>query len=96
MLILAWLLAVAGAVVAFIVSLAGAMQTVPRLHWQEAIVGLPLPLLAAGLALACLLRTPLPPRREPPFVAASLALLLAFLTLLFLAFTYLEQPSGPI
>lgn len=96
MLILAWLLAVAGAVVAFIVSLAGAMKTVPRLHWQEAIIGLPLPLLAAALAFWCLLRSPAPPRREPPFVAASLALLLAFLTVLFLAFTYVEQPDGPI
>jgi hypothetical protein len=96
MLLLAWLVALAGAAVAWIVSLAGAMKTVPRLHWQEAIVGLPLPLLAAALALWCLLRRPLPPRKEPPFIAASLALLLAALTLLFLAITYFDQPEGPL
>jgi hypothetical protein len=96
MLILAWLAALAGAAVAFVVSLAGAMKTVPRLHWQEAIVGVPLPLLAAALALACLLRAPPPPRTQPPFIAASLALLFAALTLLFLAATYLDQPGGPI
>jgi len=96
MVALAWILAVAGALVAFVVSLAGAMKTVPRLHWQEAIVGLPLPLLAGALAFWCLLRAPVPPRTELPFVSASLALLLAFLTFVFLVFTYLEQPGGPI
>ncbi len=95
MLILGWLLAIGGAVVAFIVSLAEAMKTVPRLHWQEAIVALPLPLAATGLALWCLLRKPLPPR-QAPVLSASLALLLAFLTLLFLAVSYFEQPDGPL
>ena len=46
MLPLAWLLSILGAVVAFIVSLAGAMKTVPQLPWREAVVGVPLPVLA--------------------------------------------------
>lgn len=96
MVILAWLLALAGAIVAFVVSLAGAMKTVPRLPWQEAIVAVPLPLLAAVLSLWCLLRPPLAPRTQPPFLAASLALLLAAVTLLFVVATYLGQPAGPI
>ncbi|MDX2168426.1 MAG: hypothetical protein SF182_15230 [Deltaproteobacteria bacterium] len=94
MLILAWLLAIAGALVAFVVSLAGAMKTVPRLHWQEAIVAVPLPVLAAALALWCLLRPP--PERAAPVLGASLALLIAFVTLLVMLMTYVEQPSGPI
>jgi hypothetical protein len=38
MLPFAWICAVLGAILAYIVSLAGAMRTVPQLYWQEALV----------------------------------------------------------
>ncbi|HSB54448.1 MAG TPA: hypothetical protein VLD58_08830 [Gemmatimonadales bacterium] len=96
MLLLAWILAIAGAVVAFVVSLAGAMSSVPQLHWQDAIVAIPLPVLAGSLAAWRLARpgTPKPAARSG--VAAVLPLGLAVLTLLFMAMTYFEQPGGPM
>jgi hypothetical protein len=39
--ILAWILAIIDATVAYIISLAGAMRTVPQLYWREALVGVP-------------------------------------------------------
>jgi len=97
MLVLAWILAIAGAIVAYIVSLAGAMRTVPLLYWQEALVGVPLPIVAGALATWCLLR----PSRAPqgmthrPWIAAGIPLVLAVFTLLLIAVSYFDQPSGP-
>jgi hypothetical protein len=53
----------------------------------------PVPVLAAALALWCLLRPP--PDGEAPVLGASLALLVAVVTLLFVLMTYVEQPGGP-
>ena len=50
MLALAWIFALVGAAVAWVISLAGAMSTVPQLHWQDALYAIPLPVVAAGLA----------------------------------------------
>jgi hypothetical protein len=95
MLALAWIVAVAGAVVAYVISLAGAMKTVPSLPWRDALVGVPLPLVAGALAAWCLFRPPRPPDAEPPWIAASGALLVAAFTLLLLYVSYFEQPGGP-
>ena len=97
MLALAWLCAVFGAIVAYIISLAGAMKTVPELHWRDALVGLPLPMIAAALALWRLIH-PVPPPSAPlerRWISATLALGLAFLTLLLMAVSYFDQPDGP-
>jgi hypothetical protein len=98
MLALAWICAVLGAIIAYIVSLAGAMSTVPQLHWQDALVAVPLPLVAAALAgwrlLHPILRTPASAPR--PWISAALALGLAFFTLLFMAESYFDQPGGPM
>lgn len=96
MLVLAWMFAIVGAIVAYIVSLAGAMRTVPRLYWREALVGVPLPIIAAALALWHLVRPAVPPATatERPWISASVALVLALLTLLLMAVSYFDQPSG--
>ena len=93
---LAWILALAGAVVAFIVSLAGAMRTVPRLYWREALVGVPLPVVAGALAAWCLFRPIRPPLTDSdrPWFSAGIPLVLALFTLFFMAVTYFDQPSG--
>ena len=97
MLAFAWICAVLGAIVAYIVSLAGAMRTVPRLYWREALVAVPLPVLAATLA-AWRLSHPPPSAAAStsrPWISASLALALALLALLLIATSYFDQPGGP-
>ena len=97
MLAFAWICAVLGAIVAYVVSLAGAMRTVPRLYWREALVAIPLPVLAAALA-AWRLSHPLPSsaaRTERPWISATLALGLALLSLLLILTSYFDQPGGP-
>lgn len=91
---LAWLLSVAGIVWAYIISLAGAMRTVPRLYAREALQGVPLPLVAGALAGWCLLRRPT--AGERPWIAAGIPLALAVLALLIIAVSYFDQPSGPM
>jgi uncharacterized membrane protein len=82
--ILAWILAIVGAIMAYIISLAGAMRTVPQLYWQEALIGVPLPVVAGALAAWSLFR----PVRSPqaiagrPWISAGAPLVLAILTLL--------------
>ena len=93
MLALAWVLAVIGAVMAYIISLAGAMSTVPQLHWQDALVGVPVPVVAAALALWRLTHPDSP--AEHRWVSATLCLGLGLFTLLFMAETYFNQPGGP-
>jgi hypothetical protein len=98
MLALAWILAIVGVIVAYIISLAGAMSTVPQLHWQDAVVGIPLPLSAGVLAAWCLVR---PIRRAQaastrPWIAAGVPFVLAVLALLFMAVSYFDQPGGPM
>ena len=90
MLALAWILALLGVAVAYVVSLAGAMKTVPELRWDEVLVAVPLPLIAAALALGYLMR-----RRPPRWIAATLALLTAGFALLLTAVSYFDQPGGP-
>jgi len=94
MVALAWIVALAGAAVAYVVSLAGAMKTVPSLPWREAVVGIPLPIAAGALATWCLIRPPRP-GSEPPWIAASGALAVAAFTLFLLSVVYFEQPGGP-
>ena len=97
MIAFAWLLSIAAVVWAYIVSLAGAMRTVPRLYWGEAMTAVPLPLVAGTLAAWCMLRPIHPPQTEAdrPFIAAGIPLLLAVLALLIVAVSYLDQPGGP-
>jgi hypothetical protein len=98
MLALAWMLAILGAIVAYVISLAGAMSTVPQLHWQDALVAVPLPVVAAALAAWRLLH-PIPanpPTAGRPWVSAALALGLALFTLFFMAESYFDQPGGPM
>jgi hypothetical protein len=98
MLGLAWVLAVVGVIVAYIISLAGAMSTVPQLHWQDALLGIPLPVSAGALAAWCLVRPIRRPQTAsaPPWIAAGIPLALAFLALLFMAVSYFDQPGGPM
>jgi len=95
MLAFAWICAVLGAIVAYVISLAGAMSTVPQLHWQDALVAVPLPVVAAALACWRLLHPLAPGAAQRPWVAATLALGLALFTLLFMAEGYFDQPGGP-
>ena len=94
MIALAWILAVLGFAVAFVVSLAGAMSTVPQLAWRDALVAVPLPALAALLAAFRLARPPRD-RQQRAWIAAGLPLGLAIFTLLFMAQSYFGQPGGP-
>jgi hypothetical protein len=95
MLALAWILSVVGVIVAYVISLAGAMSTVPQLHWQDALIGIPLPLTAGTLAAWCLVRPARPPATATrPWLAAGLPLALACLALLFMAVSYFDQPGG--
>ena len=98
MLALAWILAVAGLIVAYVISLAGAMSTVPQPHWRDALAGVPLPLIAGVLAAWGLIRSTraAPPGTEPPWISASIPLVLALLTLLLLYVSYFDQPGGPM
>lgn len=97
MLAFAWICAVLGAILAYITSLAGAMRTVPQLYWREALVAVPLPVLAAALASWRLLHPVQPDSASTgrPWISATLALLLALLTLLLIATSYFDQPGGP-
>ncbi len=97
MLALAWILSVLGAITAYIVSLAGAMRAVPRLYWQEALVAVPLPVLAAVFAGWRLLRRGYPGAgtQKHSAISAGFALGLALLTLLLVATSYFDQPGGP-
>ena len=94
MLALSWLLAIAGVLVAYVISLAGAMRTVPELHRQEALVGIPLPIVAAVVAGWCLSTTPAGTTLRRRLSAAA-ALGLAGLGLLLIAVSYFDQPGGP-
>jgi len=97
MLALAWILALLGAIVAYVISLAGAMSTVPQLHWQDALVAVPLPVVAAVLAGWRLRHRVAPPSAAArPWISAAFALGLALLTLLFMAESYFDQPGGPM
>ena len=98
MLALAWVIAFVGAIVAYVISLAGAMRTVPRLYWREAVLGLPLPLIAGALATWCLLRASRtsPQPNDLPWIAAAIPIAVAGLTLLLMAVSYFDQPSGPM
>jgi len=91
MLALAWLFSIVGFIVSYIISLAGAMRTVPRLYGHEAVQGVPLPLVAGLLAGWCLLR-PQPPA-ERPWISAGIPLALAILALLIVAVSYFDQPA---
>ena len=95
--VLAWILALVGVILAYIISLAGAMRTVPQLYWREALIGVPLPLVAGALAAWCLFRPARPSQAltERPWISAGVPLVLALLTLLLMAVSYFEQPGGP-
>ena len=94
MLVLAWICAAVGAIVAYVVSLAGAMKTVPSLDWHDALVGVPLPALGVLLAAYCLARRPESPG-DKPWLAAGIPLALSCLALLIVAVSYFDQPGGP-
>ena len=95
MLGLSWLLAIAGLVVAYVISLAGAMRTVPQLYWQEALFGIPLPIAAAAIAIWTFATTPRRVSSRRRFSAAAV-LALAGLGLLLIAVSYFDQPGGPM
>jgi hypothetical protein len=95
MAILSWILAIVGFVVGYIVTLAGAMKTVPSLSWKEALFGLPLSLIAAIMA-GLKLFGPLPEGvTSRPWLAFGIPLAIAILSLLQVIGTYLSQPGGP-
>jgi len=97
MLIFAWILAIVGAIMAYIISLAGAMRTVPQLYWHEALIGVPLPVVAGALAAWRLFWPTRSPQAitERPWISAGAPLVLAIFTLLLMAVSYFEQPGGP-
>lgn len=95
MAVLAWILAILGFIVGYIVTLAGAMKTVPSLSWKEALFGLPISLIAAGIAGTRMLG-PLPGGvTSRPWLAFGIPLAIAILSLLQVIGTYLSQPGGP-
>ena len=91
---LAWIFAVVGVIVAYVVSLAGAMKTVPSLQWREALVAVPLPSLGAALAAYRLAR-PTAAGGARAWISAAVALSIALLGLLIIAVSYFDQPGGP-
>jgi hypothetical protein len=94
--VLSWIAALAGLLVGFVVSLVGAMKAVPVLHWQEALVAVPLPVLAivlAGSRFSSVPTASFPSR--PRWLAAGVPILLGVLTLLHVANSYFDQPGGP-
>jgi hypothetical protein len=87
-----WLLAIAGFAVAFVVTLAGAMKSVPRLTAGEALVGLPLPILALAVSIFALVGA----MRAKKTLQAVLAVIpagIALVTLFIVAASYLMQPG---
>lgn len=95
MAILTWILAILGFVVGYIVTLAGAMKTVPSLSWKEMLFGLPLSLIAAALA-GLRMFGPLPEGATGrPWIAFGIPFAIAVLSLLQVIGTYFTQPGGP-
>jgi hypothetical protein len=81
--VLSWLMAIAGVVWAWIISLASAMKTVPSMSLGAALMTLPIPLLAAALAatVAADVRRGAAPRTTlwligPVFALVALAVLI--------------------
>ncbi len=96
MIVLAWFAALAGLVVGFTATLVGAMKSIPVMHWQEALIAVPLPVLAIVLASLRFFSVPTfsQPQR-PRWLAAGLPILFGVLTLLFVAASYFNPPVGP-
>lgn len=92
LLILAWVFAVLGAGMSFVVSLAGGMKAIPYLSLGEAALAFPLPLAAIACAVAAYMlgmRLETPPslwRIVPPVI-------ISLLSLAFVILVYLDQPN---
>lgn len=95
MAVLAWILALLGFVVGYIVTLAGAMKTVPSLSWKEMLFGLPLSIIAAALAGMRLFGPLAEGATSRPWLAFGIPFVIAILSLLQVIGTYLTQPGGP-
>ena len=91
LLFLTWVLAVLGAGMSFVVSLAGGMKAIPSLSLGEAALAFPLPLAAIVCAVAAYMlgmRLETPPslwRIVPPVI-------ISLLSLAFIILVYLTQP----
>jgi hypothetical protein len=66
---------VRGTAIAYIISLAGAMSSLPQLHWQDALVAVPLAVVGAALAGWRRLHPvrPAPANAPRPWLSASLS-----------------------
>lgn len=93
MMILVWILAVVGALWGMIVCLAGGMKTVPALSISEALMAVPLPLIALGLAGWRLYQVVQAKGETGAMIGNALPALLSALTLLGVLACYLGQPN---
>lgn len=92
----AWIVAVLGAALAWVISLAGSMSTVPRLSLGAALAAVPLPLLAMLLGALHLTRRRRAEGGVPAraLVAGGGPVALGALTLLYMFASYWYQPGG--
>jgi hypothetical protein len=91
--ILVWILAVVGALWAIMVCLAGGMKTVPEMSIGEALMAVPLPLVALGLAGWRLYQLVQVKAGTGAIIGNALPALLSVVTLLGVLACYLGQPN---
>ena len=90
---LAWLAALAGAALAFIVSFASGMKTVPSMSIGEMLVGVPLPVVALAVAVPGIVACMRAQRVGRAIGAFGVPAALALLGLLVAVGSYIGQPG---
>lgn len=93
--VIAWLAALAGVALAFLVSFASGMKTVPSMSVGEMLVGVPLPLLALVIALPGAVAYVRAQRVGRAIGAFGVPAALGALGLVIAVGSWLGQPGGP-
>lgn len=93
MTIASWIVSILGFCIAFVVSLAGAMKSVPRLSVGEALAGVPVALLGLILSLVVARRYLLARQHARLFFLAGIPLAISALALFIVAGSYFYQPG---
>lgn len=92
LIVITWLVTVAGVVIAGLIWLSAGMKTVPKLEGQEALFSLMFPAIAIALALVACLERPRSGVKQPAPKSALATLVLSVLVILGMALTWFTQP----